>query len=217
MVDAQADNNLNFEFATPSGQTGKPSNISAGEMPLKGNLLVTSRFGLTRFRADGSARPHNGLDIVNRNGDTKLYAIADGVVIDNGWMNGGGNYIRIKRKENNDIYQYLHLASRSPLNVGTEVKKGTYIGIMGNTGISFGTHLHFDYAIPQKEGSRARNVWLGSPKGGANANPYQNIQTLGLNRNGMDGFYVTDPTPYLKDDIPITDSTYKNYLGSTIR
>ncbi|MGZ2368124.1 hypothetical protein, partial [Citrobacter freundii] len=31
------------------------------------------------------------------------------------------------------------------------------------------------------------------------------------------GYYVTDPTPYLKDDIKITDSTYKNYLGSTIR
>ncbi|HIF6374289.1 TPA: M23 family metallopeptidase [Acinetobacter baumannii] len=207
----------NFEYAKPSGQTGKPSNLDAGDFPLTGNLLVTSRFGITRFRSDGSPRSHSGLDIINSNGNHSLYAIADGVVIANGWMTGGGNYIRVKRKENNDVYQYLHLATRSPLNIGTEVKKGQYLGTMGNTGISFGTHLHFDYAIPQKEGSRARNAWLGSPKGSANANPYQNIQTIGLSKNGIEGYYVTDPTPYLKDDIKITDSTYKNYLGSTIR
>ncbi|EPL1079490.1 M23 family metallopeptidase, partial [Acinetobacter baumannii] len=174
----------NFEYAKPSGQTGKPSNLDAGDFPLTGNLLVTSRFGITRFRSDGSPRSHSGLDIINSNGNHSLYAIADGVVIANGWMTGGGNYIRVKRKENNDVYQYLHLATRSPLNIGTEVKKGQYLGTMGNTGISFGTHLHFDYAIPQKEGSRARNAWLGSPKGSANANPYQNIQTIGLSKNG---------------------------------
>ncbi|MFX5638233.1 M23 family metallopeptidase, partial [Acinetobacter baumannii] len=85
-------------------QTGKPSNLDAGDFPLTGNLLVTSRFGITRFRSDGSPRSHSGLDIINSNGNHSLYAIADGVVIANGWMTGGGNYIRVKRKENNDVY-----------------------------------------------------------------------------------------------------------------
>ena len=113
-----------FEYNQPSGQTGKPTNIAVGEMPLSGNLIVTTRFGMGRTNSDGSARTHAGLDIVNTNGDHKLYAIADGTVIANDWLNGGGNFIRIRRKDNNDVYQYLHLANRSPINVGTEVKKG---------------------------------------------------------------------------------------------
>lgn len=210
-------NNLTFEFNQPSGQTGKPSNLSVADMPLTGNLVVTTRFGMARTNSNGSARTHAGLDMVNTNGDHRLYAIADGTVIANEWMTGGGNYIRVRRKENNDVYQYLHLANRSPVNVGTEVKKGDFLGIMGNTGASRGTHLHFDYAVNQKEGTRARNAWLGSSNSGANANPFQNITTIGLNKNGMAGYYVTDPTPYLKNDIPINASAYKNYLGSTIR
>ena len=208
---------MQFEYNQPSGQTGKPTNIAIGEMPLSGNLIVTTRFGMGRTNSDGSARTHAGLDIVNTNGDHKLYAIADGTVIANDWLNGGGNFIRIRRKDNNDVYQYLHLANRSPINVGTEVKKGQFIGTMGNTGVSRGTHLHFDYAVPQKESTRARNAWLGNSSKGADANPFQNIQSVGANRNGLSGYYVTDPTPYLKDDIPINASAYKNYLGSTIR
>jgi murein DD-endopeptidase MepM/ murein hydrolase activator NlpD len=118
---------MQFEYNQPSGQTGKPTNIAVGEMPLSGNLIVTTRFGMGRTNSDGSARTHAGLDIVNTNGDHKLYAIADGTVIANDWLNGGGNFIRIRRKDNNDVYQYLHLANRSPINVGTEVKKGNLL------------------------------------------------------------------------------------------
>ncbi|KAK7296976.1 hypothetical protein VNO77_49217 [Canavalia gladiata] len=88
---------MQFEYNQPSGQTGKPTNIAVGEMPLSGNLIVTTRFGMGRTNSDGSARTHAGLDIVNTNGDHKLYAIADGTVIANDWLNGGGKVEELRQ------------------------------------------------------------------------------------------------------------------------
>ncbi|WP_173912973.1 M23 family metallopeptidase [Acinetobacter sp. Marseille-Q1618] len=208
---------LAFEYNQPSGNSGKPSNLKIGEMPLAGNLLATTRYGSYRTNDKGQGRPHAGIDIVPSNGGTKLLAIADGVVVSNGWMSGGGNYIRVKRSDNNDVYQYLHLANKSPIKVGTPVKTGDVLGTMGNTGISYGAHLHLDYGIPLKEGTRARNAFLGNGNAGANANPFKGIQTVNKGLNALTGYYPTDPTPYLKDDIVVRDPRYRNFLGSTIR
>ncbi len=79
-----------------------------------------------------------------------IYACYDGVVTINSYASDTGNYIAI-RHDNGDVSRYLHLNQRSSVSVGTRVRKGENIGIMGTTGHSTGNHLHFDLT---KNGSR---------------------------------------------------------------
>ncbi|MFH1175461.1 MAG: peptidoglycan DD-metalloendopeptidase family protein [bacterium] len=92
----------------------------------------------------GRTHANNGVDISNSDGGP-IYAAADGTVIlaDSTGYNGGyGKYIKIKHPNNVETL-YAHL---SKINVaqGQWVTQGTIIGLMGNTGRSTGTHLHFE-------------------------------------------------------------------------
>jgi len=55
---------------------------------------------------------------------------------------GGGNWVEIDHK-NGFKTRYLHF-TENYVNVGQEVKKGDIIGLQGNTGYSYGSHLHFE-------------------------------------------------------------------------
>ena len=56
-----------------------------------------------------------------------------------------GNYVMIYH--GNGLYtRYLHLDSLN-VSVGQQVTKGQKLGVMGNTGNSFGAHLHFDVML----------------------------------------------------------------------
>lgn len=62
-----------------------------------------------------------------------------------------GNMVKIEHS-NGYVTRYLHLSYGSVcVKVGDYVKKGQVIGYMGNTGYSFGGHLHFDL---WKDGTR---------------------------------------------------------------
>lgn len=99
------------------------------------------------------AGKHNGIDLVGTN-STLDYIIAhtDGTVVavrkncNATYKTGGsyGNYVKIKHS--NGYYTlYAHLKYGSvTVNTGDRVSKGQVIGYMGNTGHSFGAHLHFE-------------------------------------------------------------------------
>ena len=59
-----------------------------------------------------------------------------------GWNGGYGNYIVIKHSNGTQTL-YSHLSSNAVV-VGDVVEQGENIGVMGNTGKSTGTHLHFE-------------------------------------------------------------------------
>lgn len=76
-----------------------------------------------------------------------IYAAADGKVCavkDNDKTNKSwGNYVKIDH--GNNVYTlYGHLRQGAQVKKGQTVKKGELIGYMGNTGHSFGNHLHFE-------------------------------------------------------------------------
>ena len=108
-----------------------------------GKLTVSSGFGYRMI--SGKRDFHEGIDFKG-NTDTPIYAATDGVVQAAGVGQGYGNRVRIMTKtaKGDTIYTtYGHLNSIS-VKQGQQVKRGDHIGGMGNTGHSFGTHLHFD-------------------------------------------------------------------------
>ncbi|MBE6731892.1 MAG: hypothetical protein E7564_09405 [Ruminococcaceae bacterium] len=114
-----------------------PSNGSGGSLngtwPVPGYGLgyITQYFG-------GS---HKGLDIGAPYG-TPIVATADGEVLSAGWHWSWGNNVLIYH---NGTYstRYAHMCSMAVYS-GQYVKKGQIIGYVGNTGYSFGNHLHFE-------------------------------------------------------------------------
>ncbi len=92
----------------------------------------------------GILHPHNGVDIANACG-TPVKAAAEGVVVEakaSGWNGGYGAYIVIEHP-NETRTRYAHLqALKSDL--GSYVKQGELIGLMGESGESTGCHLHFE-------------------------------------------------------------------------
>ena len=131
----------------PSGASGSPEiALYAGgslNFPLPpGTWSVTSEFG----RRWG--RLHAGIDLGSPEG-TPIYAAAAGTVIyasnDFQYMKGLGRYVAIDHG-NGMKTQYGH-QSKVIVNEGDIVQAGQLLGYVGNTGHSFGNHLHFEVII----------------------------------------------------------------------
>ncbi|CAM5197833.1 Murein DD-endopeptidase MepM/ murein hydrolase activator NlpD OS=Ureibacillus acetophenoni OX=614649 GN=SAMN05877842_105181 PE=4 SV=1 [Ureibacillus acetophenoni] len=84
---------------------------------------------------------HRGLDIAGPS-NYNIKAADNGVVTAAGW-DGSYGYRIIINHNNGYKTLYAHL-SRIDVKVGQTVPKGSVIGIMGSTGNSTGTHLHFE-------------------------------------------------------------------------
>ncbi len=84
---------------------------------------------------------HEGIDIAGVY-DKTIRAADNGRVIFTGWDGGYGKKVTIDH-ENGYVTVYAHLSTIS-VSVGQVVQEGQKIGIMGNTGRSTGTHLHFE-------------------------------------------------------------------------
>jgi murein DD-endopeptidase MepM/ murein hydrolase activator NlpD len=145
---------------------GRSNNGSTGTSDFGGNSCgggpVASGFGWPADDHSLSGNPygpgHLGIDISAPEG-SNVYAAASGVVTmaQGGYNYGYGNVIQIDHG-NGYVTVYAHL---SQINVGVcqSVGQGTLIGYSGNTGNSFGAHLHFEIRI-----------------GGTNVNPYDIVQ-----------------------------------------
>lgn len=112
-----------------------------------GTFRITSPFGWRTL--NGRRDYHKGIDIVGANGDTQVTAVRDGVVLQSRIITNRnnltwqwGNYVSVKADDGHTHY-YCHLDSRA-VKQGQIVKAGDLIGIMGNTGYSFGAHTHFE-------------------------------------------------------------------------
>ena len=99
---------------------------------------VTSRFG---YRP-AFKRVHKGLDIKVYTGDTIVSAF-DGKVRVVRYDEGGYGYYVVVRHPNGLETSYGHL-SKQLVQTDQEVRAGEPIGLGGNTGRSFGSHLHFE-------------------------------------------------------------------------
>lgn len=107
------------------------------------NVIITSTYGEGRDWCD-----HLAWDIVPVNDVEIVYAVESGIVDFSGWESsdpsvGFGQYIRIENNTSDRWFYYGHLEERY-VNEGDYVEAGTPIGKYGDTGYSFGRHLHLE-------------------------------------------------------------------------
>lgn len=134
---AAADARVRSELSTRSvsGSSGVP--FSSGLIwPASGP--VVSGFGIRWGRL------HAGIDIAAGYG-TPIRAAASGTVVSAGWNGGYGNYTLIDHG-NGLSTGYAHQSSIA-VGAGASVSQGQVIGYVGNTGHSFGAHLHFEVRV----------------------------------------------------------------------
>ena len=91
---------------------------------------------------------HQAVDIANKS-NPDIVASQGGTVVTAGWNAGGyGNYVVI---DHGNGYKtlYAHMVNNSVVvKAGQRVNQGQKLGLMGSTGRSTGTHLHFEVIGP---------------------------------------------------------------------
>ena len=101
--------------------------------------IISQKFN-TGAGANTDAR-HEGIDIIAE-GNALVLAAARGIVIQSGQDRDLGRFVKVDHDRGvQTIYGHL---SRSFVNAGDHVDKGTTLGAVGNTGNSFGPHLHYE-------------------------------------------------------------------------
>ena len=109
---------------------------------------VVSGYGMRFHPILKYRRQHNGIDITARQG-TPIYATGDGVVREAGRnMQGYSGYGIVAVIDHGFGFQtlYAHMNTVN-VRVGQHVKRGEQIGTVGSTGMSTGSHLHYEVML----------------------------------------------------------------------
>ena len=108
---------------------------------------VESRRVSTEFGGDylyGEYRDHGALDI-NQGYGAPIWAIDNGVVVEEGFSSSYGYYVIIDH--NNGVWSLYAHNTENIVHVGQIVPKGQVIAYMGSTGLSTGPHLHLEIRV----------------------------------------------------------------------
>lgn len=139
------------KIAAAERETGETGSGETGDMiwplPYSGTY-VSSRYGMRTL--EGVTKMHNGVDICRSGGTygAKIVSTKAGTVVTankSGWGNGYGLYVVVDHGNGVRTY-YAHMSVVS-VSVGDYVTQGEKLGEAGNTGYSFGAHLHFGMLI----------------------------------------------------------------------
>ena len=105
-------------------------------LPYKGDFKVTQEY---------KGKDHKGIDMVGLD-SKKIYSTVDGIVLkatkDTYYDGGMGNYVKILDKSSRR-HLFAHL-SEFYVEPYQTIKIGDLIGLEGNSGHSFGSHLHYE-------------------------------------------------------------------------
>ena len=118
------------------GTAERPKTAPTGTyaMPID-HYTLSSNFGYRWGRL------HAGIDMAAPTG-TPIYASDGGTVTRAGWYSGYGLCVDIDHGNGRET-RYGH-CSKILVNVGDQVYQGQVVSLVGNTGHSFGSHLHFE-------------------------------------------------------------------------
>ena len=146
-------------FAEKGDKTTEISNIkntgeieeSAGtynggglQWPVPSGGSISSGFGSRYAPTWGASSDHKGIDISCGYG-CDITAAAGGIVTEVSYNGARGYYVVVQHNDElSTLYQHL---SATHASVGQAVSAGDTIGYAGSTGISTGTHLHFEVHV----------------------------------------------------------------------
>lgn len=100
-----------------------------------------SGFGMRMHPIYKYVKFHSGMDFTANVG-TEIYATGDGVVELAEYSPGYGNHVVIKHGYGySSLYGHME---KMNVRVGNKVKRGELIGVVGNTGLSSGPHVHYE-------------------------------------------------------------------------
>ncbi|MBQ4100849.1 MAG: M23 family metallopeptidase [Oscillospiraceae bacterium] len=116
-------------------------------LPLK-NYTFTSGFGYRIHPITNKLDKHTGVDLAAGKGSA-IYPTLSGRVVETGYSNILGNYIKIKH--NDDIISVYGHCSEILVEDFDVVSQDSVIGLVGTTGISTGYHLHFEIIYKNKQ------------------------------------------------------------------
>ena len=154
---------------------------------------------------------HNGLDIVGDDSHDVLCPVSGTVksstiITDKSnstWE--WGNYVRVDDAQGNRLF-FCHLASRA-VSVGQKVNPGDRLGVMGNTGYSFGAHTHFEVRKSDGKTTLDPAAYLGVP----NAKGTYSEGKTGWVQANKSWYYYEDGAPVMASWRQIDGKWY--YLG----
>lgn len=147
-IDAMQKQQARIEARIRAAQN--PTSTATAPGPIRGggtfiwpiSAPITSGFGYRT--GPGITRFHQGLDLGAAEG-TPIRAAGGGTVILAGYNGGYGNYTCIDHGGGVSTC-YGHQSSIG-VSAGQSVSQGQVIGAVGNTGYSFGAHLHFEVRV----------------------------------------------------------------------
>ena len=119
------------------GSKPLPRTMATGNFIKPSNGTFSSGYGTRRSLGDF----HTGVDFAGAKG-TNIWAADGGVVTHAGWK-GNYGYCVIINHQNGYTTLYAH-CSKLLVKVGDKVAQGDVIAKVGNTGRSFGAHVHFE-------------------------------------------------------------------------
>ncbi len=108
-----------------------------------GEYRITQSYH-SKHKAIDLVKYKSELDYITAHSDGVVVAYRNNYTTTDKTGNSYGNYVKIKH-DNNYYSLYAHMKYKSvTVKTGDRVKAGQVIGYMGNTGHSFGGHLHFE-------------------------------------------------------------------------
>jgi murein DD-endopeptidase MepM/ murein hydrolase activator NlpD len=108
--------------------------------------VMRSGFGLRHHPILGYTKMHTGVDWAAPTG-TPIYAAGNGVIEKEGWESGYGKFIML-RHNNGYETAYGHMSAYAKgTHVGEHVRQGQVIGFVGSTGLSTGSHVHYEIRV----------------------------------------------------------------------
>jgi peptidoglycan hydrolase CwlO-like protein len=130
--------------SSSSSSSQSSSNVSQAPAVSSGTFTRPSAGYVSSTMGERWNKQHAGIDIA-ASGTVPVVAAADGVVSRSYFSSTYGNVVFVTHSIGGQQWTtvYAHLSSRQ-VGEGAVVAKGQQVGIMGNTGHSFGQHLHFE-------------------------------------------------------------------------